>query len=165
MAESPENITALLVAWEHGDQSALERLMPIVEKELRCIAKSHMRKERGRHLLQTTALVNEAYIKLVDQKRVHWQNRTHFFAIAATCMRRALLDHIRAENRVPASDIANRIPLSDAPPISVERSSELLAFDDALRKLAIQDLRKSQVIEMQYFGGYSVEEIAKLQKV
>ena len=148
MTESAQDITELLVAWEQGDQSALERLMPIVEKELRSLARSYMRKERARHLLQTTALVNEAYIRLVKQDRVHWKNRSHFFAIAAMCMRRALLDHIRAQK--PKFEL---IPLSDTPPISVERSAELLALDEALQKLAKQDLRKSKIIEMHYFGG------------
>jgi len=112
-------------------------------------------------LLQTTVLVNEAYIRLIGQKRPHWKNRSHFFAIAAICMRRALLDHIRAEKRIVGGDI----PLSDAPPISAGRSAELLALDEALQRLAKQDPRKSQVIEMQYFGGYTIDEVAEFLDV
>lgn len=154
------DITTLLLAWGQGDQSALERLMSTVEKELRGLARGYLRREGGRHLLQTTALVNEAYIKLVDQKHVHWKNRSHFFAIAAMCMRRVLLDHIRAEKRQKRGGGVEHVRLSDALLISDEKSAELLALDEALQKLSKQDARKSHVIEMYYFGGYGLEEIA-----
>lgn len=159
--ETPQDITHLLLAWEHGDDLALERLIEIVHDQLRVMAKMYLLKGKGGELLQTTDLVNEAYIRLIDQTRVHWKNRNHFFAIAATCMRRALLDYIKAENRKRRGGLAEHIALSDASLISPERSTELLALDDALRKLEKQDPRKSQTIEMRYFGGYSVQEVAE----
>lgn len=158
-------ITQLLLAWEQGDESALERLLPLVEKELRLLASGYMRKEKKGHLLQTTALVNEAFIKLVDQKRVHWQNRAHFFGIAATCMRRILCDYARGQEREKRGGDLEQIALSDAPPIPVEQSAELLALDEALHKLAKQDARKSRIVELRYFGGYSVEEVAALLEI
>lgn len=157
----PQDITQLLLAWEQGDELALERLIEIVEGQLRTMARRYLQKEKDWNLLQTSDLVNETYIRLVDQTRVHWKNRTHFFAIAATCMRRALLDYIRTENRKRRGGGAEHMALSDASIISPERSTELLALDDALLKLEKQDARKSQVIEMRYFGGYSVKEVAE----
>lgn len=163
--DSQQEITQLLLAWEQGDQSASERLMLLVEKELHRLAKSYMRKEKAGHTLQTTALVNEAYLKLVDQKRVHWKNRAHFFGIAATCMRRILCDYAKAQKRKKRGGGAEHIALSDAPPICFETSAELLALDEALQKLTRQDARKSQIVEMCYFGGYSDEEVAKFLEV
>jgi RNA polymerase sigma factor (TIGR02999 family) len=161
----PQDITDLLTAWQHGDDFALERLLPVVEGELRAMAKRYLQKGKDRNLLQTTDLVNEAYLRLIDQTRVHWKNRKHFFAIAATCMRRALLDHIKAEDRKKRGGGAEKIALSDALLISPERSAELLALDEALRKLEKQDPRKSQTIEMRYFGGYNIEEVAEFLEV
>jgi RNA polymerase sigma-70 factor (ECF subfamily) len=161
----PQDITDMLTAWQHGDDLALERLLPIVEGELRAMAKRYLQKEKDRNLLQTTDLVNEAYLRLIDQTRVEWKNRKHFFAIAATCMRRALLDHIRAENRLRRGGGVEHVALSDALLISPEKSAELLALDEALRKLERQDPRKSQTIEMRYFGGYSVDEVAEFLDV
>jgi RNA polymerase sigma factor (TIGR02999 family) len=159
--DSPREITQLLLDWERGNQSALEQLLPLVEKELRRLAKSYMRREKSGHLLQTTALINEAYLKLVDQRQAHWQNRAHFFGIAATCMRRILIDYAKAQKRDKRGGGLERVPLSDAPPVSVEKSTELVALDGALQKLAKQDGRKCQIVEMRYFGGYSVEEVAE----
>lgn len=129
----------------------------MVEKELRRLARSYMRKGKKIALLQTTILVNDAYLKVVDQKRVHWKNRNQFFAIAATCMRRILLDYIKAEMRDKRGGEATHITLSDAPAISAGKSVELLALDEALQSLEEQDTRKSQVVEMRYFGGYTVK--------
>lgn len=144
---------------------ALGSLMRIVEGQLRTMAKGYLKRGQDRNLLQTSDLVNEAYLRLVDQRRVHWKNRKHFFAIAATCMRRALLDHIKSENRKRRGGDTQHIALSDASPISPDRSTELLALDEALRKLEKQDPRKGQTIEMRYFGGYSVEEVAEFLDV
>jgi RNA polymerase sigma-70 factor, ECF subfamily len=159
---SPQEITQLLLAWERSDPLALERLLPLVEAELRQIARGYLRKEKPGHLLQTTALINEAFIKLVDQTRVHWQNRAHFFGIAATCMRRVLTDYARAQARDKRGGGAEQIALEDAPSIPVETPVELLALDEALRKLEKQDARKSRIVELRYFGGCTVAEVASL---
>lgn len=161
MADS-QKITDLLQAWTAGDETAIERLLPLVMDELRRIAKKHLRRERPGHTLQTTALINEAYIKLVGQTRVHWQNRTHFYAIAAQCMRRILIDYARTRGRERRGGDAAQVTLSDVMLMSTERSEELLALDAALLKLALEDERKSKVVELRYFGGYSVEEIAEI---
>lgn len=158
--DSSSGITELLLALAQGDQSARERLMPLVEQELRRIARSYLRKEKNGQSLQTTDLVDQAYLRLIDQKRVHWQNRNHFFAIAATCMRRILCDKARTEGRKKRGGGVGHVALSDAPPVICERSAELLALDEALEQLARQDARKSQIVEMRFFGGYSVEEVA-----
>ncbi len=163
--DSPHEITELLLAWEQGDELALERLMRIVEAQLRTMAKRYLQGGNAGGLLQTTDLVNEAYIRLTNQRRVHWKNRKHFFAIAATCMRRALIDHIRAENRKRRGGGAEHVGLSEGSAVSPDRAIELLTLDEALRKLEKQDPRKGQIIEMRYFGGYSVEEVAELLDV
>jgi RNA polymerase sigma factor (TIGR02999 family) len=157
--DSPQEITELLLAWKQGDESALERLLPLVEKELRLIARSYLRKEGPGHVLQTTALMNEAFIKLVDQ-RVHWQSRGHFFGIAATCMRRVLLDYAKAQGRKKRGGDWEQIALSGALLIPDEKAVELAALDEALEALAKQDARKSRIVELRYFGGCTVEETA-----
>jgi RNA polymerase sigma-70 factor, ECF subfamily len=162
---SRQEITELLQAWEQGRQSALEKLMPLVMGELRRLAKSQLRRERPGHTLQTTALVNEAYLKLVEQNRVHWQNRSHFFAIAAQCMRRILVDYAKTRLREKRGGAARQVELSEAISLSVEQSQELLALDAALKKLAAEDERKSKVVELRYFGGYGVAEIAEMLDV
>jgi RNA polymerase sigma factor (TIGR02999 family) len=154
---SAQEITRMLLALERGDQSAREQLMPLVEKELRRLARSFLRKEKQGYLLQTTALVNDAYLKLVDQTRVHWKNRAHFFGIAAQCMRRILCDYAKADKRQKRGGGVEHIALSDAPPIPVEKSEELLALDEALEKLAKLDAQKSRIVEMRYFGGCTVD--------
>jgi RNA polymerase sigma factor (TIGR02999 family) len=161
MATTPQEITDLLQAWARGEQSALEKLIPLIETELRRLAKSYMRRERPEHTLQTTALVNEAYIKLIGQSRVNWQNRAHFYAIAAQCMRRILVDYAKTRSREKRGGGARQVELSDAVPMSVTQSEELLALDVALNRLAVEDERKSKVVEMRYFCGYSMEEIAE----
>jgi RNA polymerase sigma factor (TIGR02999 family) len=161
MSETPsKEVTQLLAAWSNGDRSALERLLPLVEDELHSLAHRYMSRERENHTLQTTALVNEAYIKLVDQRVVHWQNRAHFFGIAAQIMRRILIDHARrhAANKRGAGET---ISLEDLA-VSDERAAELMALDDALTSLAKVDERKGRVVELRYFGGLSVEEIAEV---
>ena len=158
---TPQEITDLLQAWERGEQSALEKLIPLVETELRRLAKTYMRREKPGHILQTTALVNEAFIKLIGQNRVHWQNRAHFYGIAAQCMRRVLMDYAKTRSREKRGGDAKQIELSDAVLMSVPQSEELLALDEALKKLAIEDERKSKVVAMRYFCGYSLEEIAE----
>jgi RNA polymerase sigma factor (TIGR02999 family) len=162
---APQNITELLLAWNAGDEEALQALIPLVHVELRRLAHQYMAGERPGHPLQTTALVNEAYVRLVDSSRVRWQNRTHFFAVSAQLMRRILVDFARARQKLKRGADAVHVSLDDAPPISSETSAELIALDDALNTLAIFDLRKSRVIELRFFGGLTVEETAEALNV
>jgi len=155
-------LTQLLISWSKGDQAALERLMPFVERELHRIAHYHMNRESPGHTLQTSALVNEAYLKLINQKKVKWQNRAHFFAIAATLMRRVLLDHAKAQNRAKRGGDAQHVQLSEAFISSDKQSEELIALDEALSNLALIDQQKSKIVEMRYFGGLSIDEIAEV---
>lgn len=159
------NITELLIAWGEGDQSAPEKLMPLVEKELHRIADRYMRRENPVHTLQTTALVNEAYIQLVGQRETRWQNRAHFFGIAASIMRRILLNYARDRRRDKRGGSMERVSLSEVAIMSEERSKELIALDEALKKLESIDERKSRVVELRYFGGLSVEETAAFLKI
>lgn len=158
-------ITQLLVAWCDGDQAALDALMPMVEKELHRIARRYMSRETPGHTLQTTALVNEAYLRLIDQKNVRWQNRAHFFGIAAQIMRRILLNYARDQHRAKRGGSAIHVSLSEAAVMSKERSAQLIALDEALERLAQIDERKCRVVELRYFGGLSVEETAEVMKV
>jgi RNA polymerase sigma factor (TIGR02999 family) len=158
-------ITGLLVDWSNGDQAALHKLLPLVEQELHRLAHGYMRRENPDHTLQTTALVNEAYLKLIDQKKTHWQNRAHFFAIAAQIMRRILLNYARDQHRVKRGGNAIQVSLSQASFVPLEKTAELIALDEALCRLAEIDERKSRVVELKYFGGMSVEEIAEVLKV
>ena len=155
---APKDVTQLLVAWSEGDGSALERLLPLVEDELHRLAHRYMNRERKDHTLQTTALVNEAYLKLIDQK-VDWQNRAHFFGIAAQIMRRILIDHAR-QHLGPQRGGGKPISLEEVALVSNDRAAELVALDDALTSLARLDERKGRVVELRYFGGLSVEEAA-----
>jgi RNA polymerase sigma factor (TIGR02999 family) len=158
---SSSDITELLVDWGEGDQAALEKLIPMVEKELRRIAHNQMRRESPGHTLQTTALVNEAYLRLVDQKRVRWQNRSHFFAIAAKIMRRILLNYARDRDRDKRGGGAVQVSLSDADAVIQERAMDLIALDQALNKLELIDERKCRVVELRFFAGLSVEDTAE----
>jgi RNA polymerase sigma factor (TIGR02999 family) len=158
-------ITQLLRAWGEGNKEALDKLIPIVYQELRRIASRQIRKESPGHTLQTTALINEAYCKLVDQKNVQWQNRSQFFGIAAKLMRRILVDHARAQSRTKRGGSAQKISLDDNIVVSPDRSAELLALDDALSRLAEFDPQKSRIVEMKFFGGLSNEEIAEVEQV
>ena len=160
----PEEVTGLLVAWSKGDEQAYEKLVPLVYGELHKLAHRYMSRERPGHTLQTTALVGEAYLRLVDQK-VHWQNRSHFFAIAAEVMRRILVDYARKRRYAKRGGAAQQVELSEAMLMARDRSRELVALDEALKKLAEFDQRKSSVIELRFFGGLSVEETAEVLKV
>ena len=165
MVESkPAEVTGLLVAWSHGDETAYERLVPLVYAELHRLAHRYMSRERPDHTLQTTALVDEAYLRLVDQK-VHWENRAHFFAIAAELMRRILVDHARKHSYAKRGGNARKVELNEAVLMARDRSDELVALDEALTKLAEFDQRKSHVVELRFFGGLSVEETAEVLKV
>jgi RNA polymerase sigma factor (TIGR02999 family) len=162
---SANDITKLLLEWSGGEQSALERLIPLVYDELHRLAKRHMSHERAGHPLQTTALVNEAYLRLIETNQMGWQNRAHFFAVSAQLMRRILVDFARSRSRVKRGANARRVSLDQALEISQEREADLVALDDALSALAAIDSRKSQVVEMRFFGGLSVEETAEVLKV
>ena len=162
---SPLEISALLIDWSNGDKAALDKLLPLVERELHRLAHSYMKKEKPDHTLQTSALVNEAYLRLVDQRHTRWQNRAHFFGIAAQIMRRILLNHARDQHRVKRGGEAVQVSLSEVAMVSGEKSAELLALDEALQRLADFDPRKSQVVELRYFGGMSVEETAEVLRV
>jgi RNA polymerase sigma factor (TIGR02999 family) len=162
---SPHEITELLVAWGGGDESALDRLMPIVYDELRRLAHRYMSRERPGHTLQTTALVNEAYLRLVSWREVRWQNRAHFFAVSAQMMRRILVDFARDRRYLKRGGGALRVSLADAAPLVEQRGADLVALDEALTALAEIDRRKAQVVEMRFFGGLSVEEVAEVLKL
>lgn len=153
-------ITDLLVAWNCGDENALEKLIPVVEQELRRIAHNYMRRENSHHTLQTTALVHEAYIKLIDQRSVSWQNRAHFFALSAQIMRRILLNHARDKICAKRGGGSQQVSLEGLSLFTPEKTAELLALDEALARLAEFDKTKSRIVEMRYFGGMTVEEVA-----
>ncbi|MBL8172895.1 MAG: sigma-70 family RNA polymerase sigma factor [Acidobacteria bacterium] len=155
-----EEITQLLLAWGQGDQAALEQLLPLVYEEMRQIAHHHMRRQRPDHTLQTTALVNEAYLRLVDAQRVQWQNRVHFFALAAQAMRHILVDLARARGNQKRGGGATQVALEEALIVSAERGADVLALDEALQTLAKLNARQSQIVELRYFGGLSEEETA-----
>jgi RNA polymerase sigma factor (TIGR02999 family) len=158
-------ITELLQAWRRGDEHALEKLTPQVYRELHRAAKNCMRAERDGHTLQTTALINELYLRLTDLKEVDWQNRAHFFALCARQMRRILTDQARARQSHKRGGGAQPVSLDAAPLVSTEPQPEVLAIDEALTALAKVDSRKSQVVELRFFGGLSVEETAEVLKV
>ena len=162
---TPKSVTQLLVAWSDGDQSALDQLVPLVHGELRRLARSYMRGERHGHTLQTTALINEAYLRLVDQKNVRWQNRAHFLAIAAQLMRRILVDYARRRQYRKRGGGALQVSLAAAESLSDERTPDLVALDEALVSLAEMDPRRSQVVELRFFGGLNIEETAEILKV
>jgi len=153
-------VTNLLADWRRGDQAALDRLLPLVYDELRRLARGHMRAERPDHLLQTTALVHEAYLRLVNQKNVRWQTRVHFFAVAAQVMRHILVDYARARLRAKRGGAGELLPLHDVAVISEGRAEELIAVHLALDNLSALDPRKSKVFELRYFGGMSIDEAA-----
>src|SRR6266567_7822197 len=162
------DVSKLLRDWSDGDQRALERLTPVVYDELHRLARRYMRRERPGHSLQTTALVNEAYMRLVEYKRMHWQNRAHFFAVSAQVMRRILVDHARSHNVKRGAGVPH-VSLEEVAVVSGDRTADpggdLVALDDALNALARLDPRKVQIIEMRFFGGLSVEETAEVLKV
>jgi RNA polymerase sigma factor (TIGR02999 family) len=165
MATPSAEITGLLLAWSGGDEAALEQLMPLVHRELHRIARRCMAKERADHSLQATALVNEAYLRLIDLRRVNWQNRAHFLAMSARLMRRILVEFARARGSQKRGAGAPKVTLDDALTVSTEPAPELVALDDALQALETFDKRKSRVVELRYFGGLSVEETAAALEV
>src|SRR6476659_3563950 len=165
MTESPNQVTQLLIAWGNGDQAALDQLMPLVYSELHRLAHRHIKKERPGHTLQTSALVNEAFLRLVDQRDVHWQNRAHFFGIAAQMMRRILVDYARNRRYAKRGGDARQVSLDEAAIVSSERVAEVVALDDALKGLAEFDPRKSQIVELRFFGGLSIDETAEVLAV
>lgn len=161
----PGEVTGLLKAWSSGNSAALDQLIPIVYDELRAVAARYLRRERPDHTLQPTALVNETYLRLIDQRQVQWQNRAHFIGVAAQMMRRILVDHARNHNRAKRGGTARKVSLDEAVALSEERADELVELDEALTALEALDERKSRVVEMRYFGGLSVEETAEVLKV
>ena len=164
-AAAQADITALLQSWSAGDATAGERLLPLVYAELRRRAGGYLRAERRGHTLNPTALVHEAYVRLVDQRRVSWQNRAHFFSIAADTMRRVLVDHARGRRSAKRGGTWCQVPLEDADAPSAPRSVDLLAVDKALHELALFDDRQARVVTLRFFGGLSVEETAEVMKL
>jgi RNA polymerase sigma-70 factor, ECF subfamily len=160
-----QEVTQLLGDWSGGDEGALEKLFPLVQPELRRLAHHYMSRERVGHTLQTTAILNEAYLRVVENTQPAWQNRTHFVAAAAQLMRRIMVDHARERCSLKRGGGALRVTLDEAAWVTETRSEELLALDEALEKLAAQDSRKSQIIELRYFGGLTVEETAEFLKL
>jgi len=164
--EPPESVTQLLVDWGAGDQAALEKLMPLVYSELRRLATNYLRRERQDHTLQPTALVNEAYLKLVDQRNARWQNRAQFYGVAAQLMRRILVDHARqhqADKRGGSNQ--RRLSITSAAQLAQEPALDLLALHEALEELAGIDLQQSQIVELRFFGGLSIEETAEVLSI
>jgi RNA polymerase sigma-70 factor, ECF subfamily len=163
--ENPRaDVSQLLRAWSGGDRCALDRLTPVVYDELRRLARRYMRGERAGHSLQTTALVNEAYMRLVDYKRMQWQNRAHFFAVSAQLMRRILVEHARRHNLKRGAGVQH-VSLDEQAVVGSHPAADLVALDDAINELARIDARKAQVVELRFFGGLSVEETAEVLKV
>jgi RNA polymerase sigma factor (TIGR02999 family) len=165
--DAPETheLTQLLVAWSDGDEAALDRLAPLVNAELHRLAKRYMSREREDHLLQTSALINEAYLRLINWKDVRWQNRAHFFGVAAQMMRRILVDFARQRPRLEKEIEARHISLDEAMTVTNEKDMDLVALDEALQSLGKVDERKSKIVELRFFGGLSVDETAEVLKV
>lgn len=158
-------ITALLVDWSNGDEVAFEQLMPLVYDELRRMARRYMRREPSGHTFQTTELIHEAYLKLAQREGRNWQNRAHFFGVAAKAMRHILVDYARSKHRKKRGGLAERITLTENLRAEANHSEEIVALDEALKRLAILDQRKTQVVEMKFFGGLTTEEIAEVLKI
>jgi RNA polymerase sigma factor (TIGR02999 family) len=161
MPDLPGEVTELLLKWGDGDKAALDQLIPIIYAELRRLAKRHMKRERGDHTLQTSALINEAYLRLVKQPNVRWQDRTHFFAAAAQVMRHILIDHARTYQSIKRGAGTQKVSSTEIEDINDEKAAELIALDEALAELAAFDHRKAQVVELHFFGGLTMEEIAE----
>ena len=161
----PHEITQLLAEWSEGSQAALDKLYPLVYQELRRLAHGYLKRERKGHTLQTTALINEAYLRLVDQKHVRWANRSHFFGISAQIMRRILIDHARRYDYSKRGGGALKISLDEAAIVAKERGRALLRLDEALNSLAKIDPRRSRVVELRHFGGLNNEEISGVLKI
>jgi RNA polymerase sigma factor (TIGR02999 family) len=161
-ARTGDKVTQLLIDWGNGDKAALDRLIPLVYDELRRLARHYMKRERAGLTLQTTALVNEAYLRLVDQRNVHWQNRTHFFAISAQLMRRILIDHARKRHNARRGGDVRKVSLDQAAVVSRDNDAELIALDDALKSLEAMDQRKSKIVELRFFAGLNIEDTAEV---
>lgn len=162
MTTSPQQVTKLLVDWSNGDQQALEHLTPLVYGELRRLAGRYLRKERPDHTLQSTALVHEAYLRLIDQKNVRWQNRAHFFGVAAQMIRRILVDHARSKHAVKRGASAPKLSLDEAIALPDRKDFDVIALDDALNGLAKIDPQQSRIVELRFFTGLTVEETAEV---
>ena len=162
MKPSPNEVTRLLLDWSNGDRAALDELVPLVYDELRRLAHHYMRQERAEHTLQTTALVNEAYVRLIDQNSVHWQGKAHFFAIAAQMMRRILVDYARSRRYAKRGAEAHQVSFDESAIVSPQKGAELVAVDEALNDLAEHDVRKSKIVELRFFGGLNIEETAEV---
>ncbi|MGH9837230.1 MAG: sigma-70 family RNA polymerase sigma factor [Blastocatellia bacterium] len=162
---SPQEVTGLLLAWNQGDQAALDRLVPLVYDELRRVAKRYMARERAGHTLQTTALVNEVYLRLIDVSQVEWQSRAHFFAIAANLMRRILVEFARRHHQLKRGGGARAVSLEEALGVSEERNDDLVALDDALTALAALDARQARIVELRFFGGLTEAETAEALQI
>ena len=158
-------VTQLLIDWSNGDRAALDKLLPVVEQELRRLAHHYMSRERAGHTLQTTALVNEAFVRLVNRKNIQWQNRAHFFGIAAQLMRTILVDHARSHACAKRGGGAGKLELNEALVVSQQKASEVIALDEALTQLALIDPQQSRIVELRFFGGLTVEEAAEVLHV
>ena len=158
-------VTQLLIDWSNGDQSAFDRLMPLIDDELRRLAHRYMTRERAGHTLQTTALVNEAFLRLVNRKNLQWQNRAHFFGLAAQVMRTILVDHARSHASAKRGGGTRNLELDEALVVSQQKASEVIALDEALKQLALIDPRQSRIVELRFFGGLTVEEAAEVLRV
>jgi RNA polymerase sigma factor (TIGR02999 family) len=165
LSTSANEVTQLLKDWSGGNQAALDKLTPLVYEELHRLAHQYMRREDPGHVLQTSALVNEAYLRLIDQKQMRWQNRAQFFGIAAQLMRRILVDYARKRDNAKRGDGARHLPLDEAMIMVHEQAADVLALDEALNSLTTIDLRQSQMVELRFFGGLSIEETAEVLKV
>lgn len=166
MSESnTQEVTELLQKWSGGDADALEQLTPVIYSELYRIAKRYMNRERDGHTLQTTALVNEAYMRLIDWKTARWENRAHFFGVSAQLMRRILVDFARKRPKISENEAARHVSLEEAFTVTTEKTADLVALDEALIELAKFDERKAKIVELKFFGGLSVEETAEVIKV
>lgn len=165
MSSQPNELTQLLRNWGEGDRGALEELLPLVHAELRRLARRHMNREGAGHTLQTSALINEAYIKLAEGRGAAWQDRTHFFAVAARVMRQILIDHARAHHYAKRGGGARKVPLDEAADVTEQRAAELVALDEALEGLATLDQRKARIVELHFFGGLSIKETAEVMSL
>ena len=165
MASDTHEVTQLLLAWNSGDEAALEQLVPLVERELHGLAENYLRRESAGNTLQPTALINEAWLKLIDWKNVEWQNRAHFFGVAAGMMRRVLVDHARRRKALKQGGDAMRVSLVQAENAANNQTADVIALNDALNTLATFDERKSRIVELRFFGGLTEEETAEVMKV
>jgi RNA polymerase sigma factor (TIGR02999 family) len=165
MAIAPHQVTKLLKEWSEGDESALEQLLPLVHDELHRLAHQHMRREGPGHILQTSALINEAYLRLVDQPQIRWENRAHFFGISARLMRRILVDDARKRNSAKRGGSLIQVPLDEATSVVQDQAANVSALDEALKRLETIDERQGRIVELRFFGGLSIEQTADVLKV